>query len=550
MPAEEGVVRRTLARMTGATGSRLDALTAGTFTDFAMCFSDLVSTNRQPAARLHSHVARVEGAERVAHLQGGFISLTAHVGNWELAGRLLAGRAGRTTHVVVAEDEALDLGRWVRRDGGGMRFVPRSRPTVSLELVAALRRGEVVAVQGDRALGTRGDVLLPFFGAPAPFPLGPFVLARAVGVPLVPAFCMLDESYRYTVTVTEPLTRCARRRGGGGARLGGGARADRGRAPDPVVQLLRRVEPACRVTSGGEAAEALGTLGRQEAARSAAFLREALPGPLRPAFGEPSSGRISCTASSSVGSSSGSRGRAGWPRRSAHRANAGEIAARAGLVAPQAQVPVDWMLRFLAARGWVAEVPGGANRRYRLRGELPLLDALPVRQEQQRWDPSWMPAYALADTVARDYPAFLRGDVAGEDVLFAPRRLRLWVDYFSNDNGLYAVNNRVGAVAASDWLPWPGSSILELGGGLASGALALLAELEARDRLRDVRGVPLHRARVGVPAPRRADAARSVPWIGRPERRRARHEPGVRRAGSGARQRVRRLRGEHAPRRT
>ena len=83
---------------------------------------------------------------------------------------------------------------------------------------------------------------------------------------------------------------------------------------------------------------------------------------------------------------------------------------------------------------------------------------------------------------------FLRGEVAGEDVLFAPRRLRLWVDYFSNDNGLYAVNNRVGAVAVADWLPGPGSSILELGGGLASGALALLAELEARDRLRDVRG--------------------------------------------------------------
>jgi len=53
MPAEEGIVRRTLARVTGATGSRLDALTIGTFTDFAMCFSDLVSTNRQPAARLH-----------------------------------------------------------------------------------------------------------------------------------------------------------------------------------------------------------------------------------------------------------------------------------------------------------------------------------------------------------------------------------------------------------------------------------------------------------------------------------------------------------------
>ncbi|HWM78511.1 MAG TPA: lysophospholipid acyltransferase family protein, partial [Methylomirabilota bacterium] len=127
------------------------------------------------------------------------------VGNWELAGRLLAGRTARTTHVVVAEEEARELEQWVRRDGDGVRFVTRSRPTISLELVAALRRGEVVAVQGDRALGTRGDVLIPFFGKPAPFPLGPFLLASAVGVPMVPAFCLLGADYRYLIKVLEPM---------------------------------------------------------------------------------------------------------------------------------------------------------------------------------------------------------------------------------------------------------------------------------------------------------------------------------------------------------
>lgn len=205
MPAERAAISKTLARVTGATGSRLEALAAGVFTDFAMCFSDLLSTNRQPAARLLDHVGKVEGKERLASLAGGLVSLTAHVGNWELAGRLLAGRAARTIHVVVAEEEARELERWVRRDGDGVRFVTRSRPTVSLELVAALRRGEVVAVQGDRALGTRGDVLIPFLGGPAPFPLGPFLLARAAGVPLVPAFCLLDPDHRYTVKVAEPL---------------------------------------------------------------------------------------------------------------------------------------------------------------------------------------------------------------------------------------------------------------------------------------------------------------------------------------------------------
>ena len=66
---------------------------------------------------------------------------------------------------------------------------------------------------------------------------------------------------------------------------------------------------------------------------------------------------------------------------------------------------------------------------------------------QQAEDPAWLPSYALAETVAQDYPAFLRGQRAGEDVLFSPARLRLWVEFFSNANTLYAVNNTVGAVA-------------------------------------------------------------------------------------------------------
>ena len=205
LPAERAVVRSTLEVMTGATGTRLDELTVGVFRDFAMCFSDLVTTNRQPSTRLTAHVSKARGTERLAGLEGGMISLTAHVGNWEMAGRLLALRSARPTHVVVAAEEIQALERWVRRDGDGVRFVPRTMPTVSLQLVAALRRGEVVAVQGDRALGTRGDTLVPFFGRAAPFPLGPFILARALRVPLVPAFCMLGPDDRYTVTVPEPL---------------------------------------------------------------------------------------------------------------------------------------------------------------------------------------------------------------------------------------------------------------------------------------------------------------------------------------------------------
>jgi SAM-dependent methyltransferase len=160
-----------------------------------------------------------------------------------------------------------------------------------------------------------------------------------------------------------------------------------------------------------------------------------------------------------------------------------EVTARAGLDASVARVAVDWFLRRLVARGMAAESDG----RYRLVSPLPALDAAVVREEQMRHDASWLPAYVLAETVARDYPAFLRGQRAGEEVLFSPARLRLWVEFFSNDNGLYAVNNRVGAVAGEEWLPAGEARILELGGGLGSGAIALLERLEATGRLGDVR---------------------------------------------------------------
>jgi len=205
LPGERAVVQKTLGVMTGATGRRLDELTVEVFGEFAMCFSDLISASRRPA-RLGAYVGAMRGVERLQGLDGAVVSLTAHIGNWELAGRILAQRSAGTTHVVVAVEEARVLERWLRRDGGGVRFVPRSHPTVSLALMAALRRGESVALQGDRALGNRGDVSVPFFGHQAPFPIGPFQLARAAAVPLVPAFCTLDANGRYALRVLEPLT--------------------------------------------------------------------------------------------------------------------------------------------------------------------------------------------------------------------------------------------------------------------------------------------------------------------------------------------------------
>ena len=56
LPSERAVIRKTLGAVTGATDRRLQELTSQVFAEFAMCFSDLVSTSRQPPGTLLAHV--------------------------------------------------------------------------------------------------------------------------------------------------------------------------------------------------------------------------------------------------------------------------------------------------------------------------------------------------------------------------------------------------------------------------------------------------------------------------------------------------------------
>jgi len=103
-----------------------------------------------------------------------------------------------------------------------------------------------------------------------------------------------------------------------------------------------------------------------------------------------------------------------------------EIIARAGLEPARARVPVEWILRRLSHRCVLEQTDGHGQPRFRVRAAVPELDPASVLEEQHRQDPSWLPSYVLAETVARDYPAFLRGERTGEEILFSPSRLRLW----------------------------------------------------------------------------------------------------------------------------
>jgi len=131
----------------------------------------------------------------------GVILVTGHIGNWEL-GALFFGRSGHKINVVtIPEGSArIDSIRSAYRTRQNIRTIVIDKsPFSSLEIVAALRRGEIVAMLVDRWQGTDG-VPAKFFGAERHFPRGPFVLSRATGAPIVPAFIVRDgNGYRGVV---------------------------------------------------------------------------------------------------------------------------------------------------------------------------------------------------------------------------------------------------------------------------------------------------------------------------------------------------------------
>ncbi|HEY7575588.1 MAG TPA: class I SAM-dependent methyltransferase [Thermoanaerobaculia bacterium] len=147
---------------------------------------------------------------------------------------------------------------------------------------------------------------------------------------------------------------------------------------------------------------------------------------------------------------------------------------------PRAAAPLDWFFRKLAAEGYLDAVPGAPDT-YRLRGPLPVGDPELSEARARATDPSSLPAFAVVRAMVGHVPEFLRGEKTGEEILFSPARLPLWFDYFSNDNLLYQINNRLGAEAVARALPRRRpATVVEIGGGCGSAAQAV-AERLARD---------------------------------------------------------------------
>jgi len=145
----------------------------------------------------------------------GLIVWTAHVGNWEFASRLLA-MYGPVNVARVVEDNPAEITLRNLMTSERVKTVDLKQGVpATLELLQALRRNEIVAMQGDRVY-QRHTFDVPFFSQPTSFPLGPFVLSQVSGAPVLPAFVIRRSWLRYHALMGDPIAPVAPSGKGGG----------------------------------------------------------------------------------------------------------------------------------------------------------------------------------------------------------------------------------------------------------------------------------------------------------------------------------------------
>lgn len=201
-----------LARILGAAAGsrRVRAAARQMWFNFASYWVDQFHFSQLPRERAEAVVDRIVGEHhlRAALQRGkGVLLLTAHLGSWELGGLFLR-QLDLPLSVVYVPDELpeVEVFRARLRHATGVEEIPiQPRAGVAaLPVLRALRQNRLVALQGDRDFDDRGQTR-EFFGAPAAFPRGPFLLAGLTGAALLPAFITYTSGYRFEVRLEEPL---------------------------------------------------------------------------------------------------------------------------------------------------------------------------------------------------------------------------------------------------------------------------------------------------------------------------------------------------------
>lgn len=168
------------------------------FRNHAKAYADLMMLPRTQVAAMRPllKVQGMENLEEARALGKGVMAVSCHMGSYEIVAAIWA--ATLTPVSFFAEEmEPRALFEWYRdtRARLGISVLTLSLPGIR-KVNEALHEEEMVITAIDRDITGTGHVM-PFFGRPAPIPLGIAAIALRLGTPLLPVcvYRLPDDSY-------------------------------------------------------------------------------------------------------------------------------------------------------------------------------------------------------------------------------------------------------------------------------------------------------------------------------------------------------------------
>ena len=138
----------------------------------------------------------------------GGILVSAHIGNWEVAGQGL-NRLGTAFNILMYSNEKEDVKQYMddvmKEKKINVIAINEETKSHIIELHKAFSNNELVVMHGDRYRQGAKTLTANFFGKPAKFPAGPFIMAAKFGVPLCIVFAIKINRHTYEFSVVKPI---------------------------------------------------------------------------------------------------------------------------------------------------------------------------------------------------------------------------------------------------------------------------------------------------------------------------------------------------------
>ncbi|MBI4708542.1 MAG: lysophospholipid acyltransferase family protein [Candidatus Omnitrophica bacterium] len=133
----------------------------------------------------------------------GVIVLTAHLGNWELGGVVIA-LSGYPLGVVALphKDKLVNNFFNNQRESKGIKVIPLGKAVRSC--LNLLSQNKLIALVGDRDFTERG-VVMDFFNKKAIFPEGPAAFCLKTGADILPGFMIRNPDDTFTLKIDKPI---------------------------------------------------------------------------------------------------------------------------------------------------------------------------------------------------------------------------------------------------------------------------------------------------------------------------------------------------------